>query len=101
MAGWVKVISEAKKNRTEPRRPSPHEYRKCRELRTTRLQTTKRRVRNRNPLKKNVYRIEAEGNSCILAEKFSFLRRRKKDLLSEIILKEIVKKVTIVPLEKK
>lgn len=73
MGMGVKVISETEKNEKESRRPSPHEYRKCRELRTIRLPTTKRRIRNRNPLKRDVYRIE--GNSCIFAEKFSFLRQ--------------------------
>lgn len=41
--------------------------------------TTKGRVRNRNPLKRDIYRIEEERekeeNSCIYAEKFADERK--------------------------
>lgn len=96
--GWVKVISAAEKNEKKPRRPSPHEYRKCRETSNhIRLPATKRRVRNRDPLKRAVYRIE--GTSCIFAEKFPFLRQRKT--CSWKLYSNREEEIVIVPFEKK
>lgn len=75
---WIKVISEAEKNGKKPSRPSSHEYRKCRKLRTTKLPITKRKVRNRNPLKRDVYRIEEKGILAFSRKSFpSFADKRK------------------------
>lgn len=76
--GWIKVISEAEKNERKSHRSFRMNIENAENFEHHQAippPTTKGRVRNRNPLKRDVYRIEREENSCIYAGKFADERK--------------------------
>lgn len=99
---WVKVISETEKNGEETSPSVLHEYRKCRELQTTKLPAVdhKGKTPKQKSLKeRRLSDWSGRENSCIFAEKFAGEGKACSREESSY-LKENDEEVTIVPFEK-
>lgn len=85
---WVKVISEAEKNERKTRRPFCMNIENVENFKPPSYPppTTKERLQNRNPLKRDVYRIGAEERILTFSRKVC--RDEGKACSSEIIIPE-------------